>query len=220
MNGILILIVLLFLGLCWFLLILKIWRFFKKLKSIIFERFLIEGVSIYFKVIIVLFQCGENFILEANDMIDFNFKVNEFINDKTNTNILKKKIDEVFLNSHLIGFLRENLINMELTKFESKKKSRKTKKKCEKQIPKCFDNIEDPNNNFILKTDFFLNNIKNLYFDPFKKKINLGLDLQDKIFKILSKKNIETEDEKITILSKNSSLSNLNNFNFKQKKKK
>ena len=192
------------------------------MKYIIFERFLIEGVDIYFKIIIVLFQCAENVILESENMIEFNNKLSEFINDEKNTKLLRKKIDRLYLNSHLIQFLRENLISKEFEKFNTNKKSKKKNKKCEKQIPLCFKDKEKDEKHFILKTDFFLKNLKNLYFNPFKKKINMGIDMQKKIFRILSNKNLEKPNKKTMALSKNVSLTNLNlgKFNLKSKYKK
>lgn len=135
---------------------------------IILNHFLIEGIMVYIKAIVILFeliyekiiktqnsslffQCFETFIQDFDDYVHFNNLLNNF-----------------YLNEELLNYARTHLIDKETKFFNRKGKIKKASEECCTSSPFCFQNKNsniDKDENFILKVANIFQNINYSYFE-------------------------------------------------------
>lgn len=145
-----------------------------RLTTTIFDQFLVEGIILYFRLMFVVFQETKFFLddKKCNSMNDYVVFFRDYLKNKSKVKDIQKKMGGIFLNTELIHFLRRHVINKEYRKFISQRRNKKiTSRICKKNVPLCFEVMDDffpKDNNFIMKTNNFLINLKPNYFNPFK----------------------------------------------------
>jgi hypothetical protein len=150
-------------------------RLFKKLKIAIFDRFLVEGKTAFFRTLLFFMKrFGESCLKDCHESSSFWNKFEFKISIYSKVAHYKSKISKLYINEETLKAVQKQLIS-EKMEGEGKRDTSRHQygDRCIFESPFCFNSRSIHLNkdlNFVLISSDYIDLLKFNYFDPFKSK--------------------------------------------------
>lgn len=182
---------------------MKTRRYANQIKVVIFDYFLTEGITAFYKASIILFKAMESKLLKINNMETCIPFINEFISTYTNISHFRKQMNSLFICKDIIDKIRESLTDLETTRHNELSGLPNPNPKCDMKTPVCSHIILQGNEKspcMMLRTNDMLHNIKLNYMGVSQKHRHPNTVIKTKGFSNLTNTNSNDKKQKTILL--------------------